>query len=239
MTDTDAQPHAMPFLDHPETAEAGRRILEAVQREGDRGAMLVAGEMLSGFLRDALKTIRPEAVPKKDLSSLFGGSGPLGSWATRSRVAALIGLITPRTLQALEDLREVRNKAAHSEESFSLEMSAVRLRRAFDLGPGTMVAINRMALETVISDALNTMSDRGAKLVEEIGRNPFEDPQEVLRMISEDPQIMATLGNRTWRLELGVGVWLLLGLMRLERDAFMARVNPDVAGAASGDDRPG
>ena len=26
MTDTDAQPHAMPFLDHPETAEAGRRI---------------------------------------------------------------------------------------------------------------------------------------------------------------------------------------------------------------------
>lgn len=35
------------FLSHPETAEAGRLIMEAVQREGDRGAMLVAGEMLA------------------------------------------------------------------------------------------------------------------------------------------------------------------------------------------------
>lgn len=241
MTDADnieAPPQGMPFLDHPETLEAGQRILEAVGREGDRGAMLVAGEMLSGFLRDALKAIRPDALDKKDLGQLFGGGGALASWSTRSQVAALIGLITPRTLNALNDLRAIRNKAAHSEASFSLETYSVKLRQAFDLGPGAMVAINRMALETVMRDAVSAVSGRGAKLAEEIGRNPFEDPQEVLRLISEDDEILATLGNRAWRLELGIGVWLLLGLMRLERDAFMAR-NGKAEVVALGDSRPG
>ncbi|UQV17624.1 hypothetical protein MU852_12320 [Brevundimonas albigilva] len=62
------------FLSHPETAEAGRLIMEAVQREGDRGAMLVAGEMLSAFLGDALRKLQPGALEASDLDRLTKGS---------------------------------------------------------------------------------------------------------------------------------------------------------------------
>lgn len=137
------------FLSHPETAEAGRLIMEAVQREGDRGAMLVAGEMLSAFLGDALRRLQPGALEASDLDRLTKGVGPLASWSSRSRVAALVGLISPATLKALDDLREVRNKAAHSEKAFALNTHEVRIRRAFELGPNVSSAVNAMAVETV------------------------------------------------------------------------------------------
>lgn len=215
------------FLSHPETAEAGRLIMEAVQREGDLGAMLVAGEMLSAFLGDALRKLQPGALEASDLDRLTKGVGPLASWSSRSRVAALVGLISPATLKALDDLREVRNKAAHSEKAFALKTHEVRIRRAFELGPNVSSAVNAMAVETVMQHALNRVQQSGASLVEDLGHNPFEDRRAAAEILSQNAELMAELGDQAWRVELGLGVWLLLGKMRVERDAFLAKIHPD------------
>lgn len=215
------------FLSHPETAGAGHLIMEAVQREGDRGAMLVAGEMLSAFLGDALRRLQPGVLEAGDLQRMMTGVGPLASWSSRSRVAALIGLISPETLGALDNLREVRNKAAHSEQAFVLKVHQVRIRRAFDLGPNVSSAVNVMAVETVMRHALNRVQESGASLIEELGRNPFEDRRVAAEILSQNAEVMAELGDRAWRVELGLGVWLLLGKMRIERDAFLSKIHPE------------
>ena len=101
------------FLSHPETAKAGQLIMEAVQREGDRGAMLVAGEMLSAFLGDALRRLQPGALEASDLDRLTKGVGPLASWSSRSRVAALVILNSPHE-RSPEAQRLVEERAAQT-----------------------------------------------------------------------------------------------------------------------------
>lgn len=224
-------PDTHQFLDHPETAEAGRRIFEAVTREGDRGAILVASEILSEFLLNSLLAIRPDVVSRKDLKGFTQGSGPLGSWSARTKVAAMTGLISARTFTALEDLRTVRNKAAHSEQPFRLETHAERLNRVADLGSGVGQAVTRMAMEAVFGHVLSTLVARGDELESALGRNVLQDPQELGRRLGEDADLMRALGDQVWRVRLGLSVWLLLGLMRIERDLHLERTAERAAAA--------
>jgi len=221
LSDAEAEPDVQ-FLDHPETSEAGNRILTAIAREGDRGATLVAGEMLSEFLANALRSLNTKTLSRKELDALFNASGPLSTWSARTQIAALTGLIGARAFKSLGKFRQLRNKAAHSEGEFSLKQHADELRAALDLGPDFPDGVFGLARELLLVDFVTNLKERGLKIQEELGVNPFESHEDILGVLNDRPEVLSTLGERAWRYQLGIGVWALLGLMRIERDQYLS-----------------
>jgi hypothetical protein len=212
------------FLDNPESDAARERIVAAIEREGDRGAALVAGEMLSEFLMNALVHIRQPNVSKSEQNALFKGAGPLGSWSARIRVAALIGLISERSRACLDAYRGLRNLAAHSEAAFSLKQNSALLLRALELGDDVPGGVRELALHFTFESYTKSLQAHGEDLRAELQHNPFERIEDIWGHIQGREDIMEGLDEKAWRLQLGIGVWMLLSLMRFERDRYCAKL---------------
>lgn len=87
-------------------------VFEVIEKESDRGAVLVVGAWLDELLGALLATkLVDHAATLKDL---FGGpSAPLGSFSARINMAHGLGLIAEDEWNSLHKMRGVRNAAAH------------------------------------------------------------------------------------------------------------------------------
>lgn len=208
------EPH---FLADSEVAEAFDRILEEFSRESDRGAVLIAADIVSGHLERVITALAPETLRKKRLKDLLNYPGPLASFAARADMAFMAGFIGETAHRSVDVLRRLRNKAAHSQGTFGLANHRDMLRAICDLGPGTVVGVNRFALDLIFRAVVKSLLERGVELEAEIGSNPFTSPSEIIEYISEQPEAMKALEGRLPRMELAFGVWLLLGLISHQR----------------------
>lgn len=102
------------------------KVYDEVHEESDRGLVLVAGDYLSNLLEGLLRQVFVDIPEKGVLDDLFRESGPLGSFAVRTRICYLMGLLGTDTYRALNLIREIRNTAAHSIEPFSLASPDLR-----------------------------------------------------------------------------------------------------------------
>lgn len=95
--------------DHEET------IVYALAGESDRGCVLVSTEFLSDALEAYLRTKFSKVGTPKGIQErlLTAQMAPLSSFAMRINICRAIGLIGTKTFHALDDLREIRNRAAH------------------------------------------------------------------------------------------------------------------------------
>lgn len=116
-------------LSFDELCAIRNQVYTDLEAESDRGLALVTADYLSNLLEALLRQVFVDGRSKgmKDiLSGLFAEVGPLGTFATRTRLAFLMGLIGTDTYHALEVIRDLRNDAAHSVAPFSLESPGPR-----------------------------------------------------------------------------------------------------------------
>lgn len=112
-----------------ELCEIGNELYADLEKESDRGLVLVTADYLSSLLEALLRQVFVDdhnGEAANVLDNLFREMGPLGSFAVRTRLAYLMGLIGGDTYHALGLIRELRNEAAHSISPFSFGASDIR-----------------------------------------------------------------------------------------------------------------
>jgi len=206
----DSEPH---FLADPDVAEAFRRMIDEFSRETDRGAILIAADIVATHLGQVITDLSPEAFKKKRVKSLLNYPGPLSTFSARADIAYMSGFINDTAHRSIDLLRKLRNKAAHSQEAFNLQEHRATLREMCDLGPGIASAVSLFALDTIMDSFIDSLMTRGVNLETQLGSNPFSTPAEVIDHLASRPDVIATLENRLPQMELAFGTWLLLGLL--------------------------
>lgn len=114
-----------------------RLLSESMDRESDRGCVLLGAEMLSNDLEFLLRAFfRTEpSIVKKTINPLFKGFSPLATFAARIELAYAMGLI-PKVVQVrLHLVRELRNLFAHT--ATHLDLSDPKCKPILDKLAGT------------------------------------------------------------------------------------------------------
>jgi hypothetical protein len=231
--DASAQPDD--WLNTPEAKTAFNSAMTDLLSESDRGAALIAAETISNHLEESFRQISPEYFRRK-ASELVGYPGALSSLSARADVAALIGLIHENLYNAITMLRRIRNKAAHSNASFKLRDENDRLQELLrHLGPNLPFALPRFAGEILMGVVFSNLLDAGKELAEKFGTNPFSTLEEIADAVKQHPEAETLLEQRLPRMQLGLALWLMIGLMTLMRREFIAKQQTmDAARASTG-----
>jgi DNA-binding MltR family transcriptional regulator len=128
------------------------RELQEFLKESDRGCILLLASRLATLL-ERLHITHVTSVsspPKPFLKRLFTTHAPLSTFAAKIQLAYAYGLISRDDFLDLERIRKLRNKAAHSDETFTFGNPQIkeevrrigtpeRIEKAlprFNLGPG-------------------------------------------------------------------------------------------------------
>jgi mannitol operon repressor len=85
--------------------------MELLNKESDRGAVLISTGFLEQQLRDILLAFMQEKPQSIDL--LDGGNAPLGTFSSRIAACYALGLIAEREYHDLTLMRRIRNDFAH------------------------------------------------------------------------------------------------------------------------------
>jgi DNA-binding MltR family transcriptional regulator len=88
-------------------------VLEELDKNGARGAVLVAHALLENILRRVLLS-KMIPISRDEEDRLFGGMGPFSSMGARVATAYALGLITKQVRRDLDTVRKVRNRFAHT-----------------------------------------------------------------------------------------------------------------------------
>ena len=102
------------------------------------------------------------------------------------------------------------------------------------IGGNMSVALRTMGGEILLRNAFDNLKVEGQKMSETLGRNPFETDEQIAEVVRKHPNAEKLLNERLPRMELGLAIWLLVGLMTLARDEFIARAreNPIADGTS-------
>ncbi|WP_168074247.1 hypothetical protein [Caulobacter sp. SSI4214] len=206
---------AAQFLDDPLVSEALGALLDEFARETDRGAILVAADIVSSHLALTISELAPFSA--KRTKSLLGYPGLLASFSARLDMAYMAGFISKNVYDSADALRKLRNAAAHSQRAFKLADHRPRLWEIADLGPNIPATVNRFAAEALLKSYVDSLMASGPELEAQIGKNPFSTPAEAIALLRERPEFIDQLQDRLPRHELALAVWLLLGLMSHKR----------------------
>lgn len=218
--DDAAEPH---FLDDERVQGVMEKLLDEFASETDRGAVLIAGEMVSAHLRRIIAALAPAGFTKKRLGELLKYPGPLANFSARADIAFLAGFISEPSYKAITALRGLRNAAAHSADAFDLVSRREELRKVCDLGPAMADFVTAKAAELLLQSVVASLLERGVELEAEIGTNLFASTAQILDELEKRPKQLEKLDERRPRMELAMGVWLLLGLMAAQEKALLAK----------------
>ncbi len=96
----------------------------ALHDESERGTVLI----LSAWVDDALTGLVKASVVQheKAINEMFGVMRPLSSFASKTHIAILMGLIDERLYGALNGIRTIRNLFAHSREDIGFAHEGVQ-----------------------------------------------------------------------------------------------------------------
>lgn len=103
-------------------------VMAEIERESERGAVLVAGAFLDVLLREVLETkFLPDDAFRK---LLFEDDGPIQPFSTRIHLAYGLGFFGYRAYEDLKIIKDIRNAFAHSPDRITFENAdVVRLCR--------------------------------------------------------------------------------------------------------------
>ena len=87
------------------------RLLPELEKESDRGSVLISCTYLDELLRQVLLAFLREH--KESARLVEGFNAPLGTFSARATAAFALGLITAREFEECQILRRIRNRFAH------------------------------------------------------------------------------------------------------------------------------
>lgn len=106
-----AHPDRVPLeVSHPHLKDFFR-FLPALNKESDRGRVLISCSYLDEMLREIILAFLRNT--KQSLQLVEGFNAPLGTFSARATAAYAMGLITSVEFRECEILRKIRNRFAH------------------------------------------------------------------------------------------------------------------------------
>ena len=99
-------------------------LIESLQKESDRGCVLIGAELLSDNLQSRLEQVMQGG--KKLKNELLTGLGPISTFSAKIKISYCFKVISQNTYRELNYLRAIRNVAAHSIGGFSFEHEEVK-----------------------------------------------------------------------------------------------------------------
>lgn len=101
----------------------------ALHRRTHAGTVIAASAQIENVLEKLLLTYM-RSLTKKEHARLFGGYGPLSSFAAKTDMAHALKMIPRSMFDALNILRRLRNEIAHSKEM--VDLSHPKIKPLFD-----------------------------------------------------------------------------------------------------------
>jgi hypothetical protein len=101
-----------------------RFVADLVTEGSERSAVIVGGAQLDNVLEQFLVTVLQPGNDKQ----LFEWNGPLGTTSSKMIIARRLGIIDADVYRALELVRKIRNRFAHSLETATLSEGSPRDR---------------------------------------------------------------------------------------------------------------
>jgi DNA-binding MltR family transcriptional regulator len=101
-------------------------LISVLNQESDRGLVLAGAAYIDDCLKALLKASLIEDTKVTD--ALLGTDGSLSTFASRMKLAYLLGLLEVDEYRDLELIRKMRNECAHSHQEVDLSRSPYRDR---------------------------------------------------------------------------------------------------------------
>jgi len=93
------------------------KIKEELTKESDRGCCLVAAAYMELELKNIISNFLID-MSQKESNELFNYTGPIGTFSSKIKLAYSLGLISKEISFFINQLRAIRNIAAHLEDPF-------------------------------------------------------------------------------------------------------------------------
>jgi mannitol operon repressor len=99
---------------HPHL-KAFMAFMEVLNKESERGAVLIAATMLEDLLGQAIRSF---LIANKETDRLLEGfNAPLGTFSSRILAALALGVLSEQEFEECERIRKIRNVFAHNVHS--------------------------------------------------------------------------------------------------------------------------
>lgn len=103
------------------------RIGDELKKESDRGCALVAAAYLENEINELLDRFFVKQGARAR-AALFDFNGPVGTFSSKIKMSAALGLIPEEIYSSLDIIRKMRNEFAHLHEPLDFESSNIKQR---------------------------------------------------------------------------------------------------------------
>lgn len=216
MNTTAQQPH---FLKHSEVQAYLSQHMPIIIAESDRGAVLLGLSYIDELLGNFYEKLLPSEITKKEKKNILRSFQHL---ATKTNVALTCRLLPYSLIQAIDELRSIRNVIAHRTEVFALTDHENSLRRMFSLlGEGVSTWINHCAVHMMMSNSVNKVMHAANE-----DKDPpyFKDEFEVMEFLSGDLELLDEIGSGQLKWELALGIMLIFAMIIFHREKVLSLV---------------
>lgn len=213
-----------PF-DHPEAAEILESLLVGLTHESPRGAALIGCAKVEDCTEGLLDAVIPREMGKKRRRELFRYPGAFSSFAAKIEIAYSTRLIQRSIYDALHALKALRNKAAHSPNTFSLRGREREYMALYvPLGPNLDHGVRHLALEAMFRNKTAAIKEALERAHLQMGDPPpnEDDAKKWFLKAAKDPDIVEAMNDQLPHWELTIGLGLLCAMILTARDTAVA-----------------
>lgn len=195
--------HAKSILEKMKTSyypELSFDFAQKLTNESERGAILIGTSKVEEYLENLVKQVLPNQT-KKFKDKLFNYPGPLSSFSGKIELSYAFGVIDIELYNSLNALRQIRNKAAHSNEKFSLKSFEKEIEMIYNFEYGFPVVINELA-----TDNLSYWNKENARKMLVDNNLAHVDFEKIWndRIDKSEYKILFDDSLRTWKLAYGL-----------------------------------
>lgn len=116
-----------------------------IERQGDRGAAIMAGSYLEDYFGSAIRAIMVD--DKKSINQMFERMGPLATFSAEIEMAYLLKIVEKGDARTMHIIREIRNDFAHDLRPITFDDQSVRDRCKSLCTKDDLIAIRERAIK--------------------------------------------------------------------------------------------
>jgi len=200
------------LLEYPEVKEVFVHLFDTLLDESERGAIIIGTTKVEELLEKYIRTILPNDS-KTYTKKLLAYPGVLSSFSSKIELAYAFRLIGENLYNSLNALRQIRNEAAHSSNSFLISEIRGRFEKVFDLGSSAAIIIRNQAMKMMMELKIENIK----RIFDESGLTD-EQKREQWKSLVEDKELMDKVEKQIPRWELIYGLSLICGVIKHEEE---------------------
>lgn len=202
------------LIDSEVTARLFDHLFDTLLNESDRGAMIIGATKVEDQLSAFIQRILPNQS-KGYSKKLFEYPGLMSSFSAKIEIAYSFRFISEKLYNSLNELRKLRNDAAHNPDSFSIIESQERFDKIFDLGQSMQVHIRNQAIKLMIS----LKTENLIHYFQQINLSKDEQAEQISGLLGNS-KLMDSIEGQLPRWQLIYGLSLICAIIKHEEDGI-------------------